>query len=354
MGADTEVLSAFGRRVHNDAQRLDEVICTVVAEFGSVSWVGPDRDRAMESAHELLRRSGQVRSRLQNAAEEIENHAQEQNRASDQASGSSGDSSRWPAIIELAPSLFDAAGAGSEGIGFGVQNFLTFGDDEFDPLDWVLGTAEEAAGWTWDNIGVPVVNGLASFGQAMIDNPAATGTMLLGLGMMALGAAGEGVGIALLPTGLVTFGGGTGAGGVVMVGSAELIAAGAAVTAAGGGILFAEAVNNPQSPASPRQPETYQPAAGGSGAPRPAGEVLGEMPAGKSPGVRTVGSDAELQASYDQTARGGEVIRRPGYRGEWVRQPDGTEIGLRESSRSGGRTIDVRHSDGTTEKVHIR
>ena len=125
--------------------------------------------------------------------------------------------------------------------------------DEFDPLDWVLGTAEEAAGWTWDNIGVPVVNGLASFGQAMIDNPAATGTMLLGLGMMALGAAGEGVGIALLPTGLVTFGGGTAAGGVVMVGSAELIAAGAAVTAAGGRILFAEAVNNPQFPTSPRQ-----------------------------------------------------------------------------------------------------
>ncbi|WP_246957433.1 hypothetical protein [Brachybacterium sp. Marseille-Q7125] len=46
---------------------------------------------------------------------------------------------------------------------------------DFDPLDWVLGTAEEAAGWTWDNIGVPVVNGIASFGQAMIDNPLATG-----------------------------------------------------------------------------------------------------------------------------------------------------------------------------------
>lgn len=153
--------------------------------------------------------------------------------------------------------------------------------------------------------------------------------------------------------GLVTLGGGTAAGGVVMVGSAELIAAGAAVTTAGGGILLAEATNNSQSPGSPRQPETHQPSSGG-GAPRPAGEVLGEIPTGKNPGVRTVGSDAELQASYDQMARGGEVIRRPGYRGEWVRQPDGTEIGLRESSRSGGRTIDVRHPDGTIEKVHIR
>lgn len=123
----------------------------------------------------------------------------------------------------------------------------------------------------------------------------------------------------------------------------------------GGGILLAEATNNPQSPASPRQPETHQPSSGG-GAPRPAGEVLGEVPTGKNPGVRTVGSDAELQASYDQMARGGEVIRRPGYREEWVRQPqpDGTEIGLSESSRSGGRTIDVRHPDGTTEKVRIR
>lgn len=233
-----------------------------------------------------------------------------------------------------------------------MQNWLAFGSNDFDPLDWLIGTAEEGLGWTWDNIGVPVVNGLASFGQAMIDNPDATAMMLLGLGTMAVGAAGEGVGIALLPTGAVSFGGGTVAGGAIMIGSAEIIAAGATVTALGGGILLSEAIGNPQTPATARQPQTYQPSSG-SGPPRPPRDVLGEMPAGNNAGVRTVGSDAELQTAYDQMARGGQVIRRPGYRGEWGRQPDGTEIGLRESSRSGGRTIDVRHPDGSTEKVHI-
>lgn len=78
------------------------------------------------------------------------------------------------------------------------------------------------------------------------------------------------------------------------------------------------------------------------------------MPPGKSKGVKTVGSDTELQTAFDDMARGGEVFRRPGYKGEWVRQPDGTEIGLRPDSASGGRTIDVIHPDGSKAKVHIR
>lgn len=349
-GADTTALLGIGADIRESAGQIDEVLSAAVSRLESTAWVGPDREIAVTSAHRLLDEARSVENRLHRTADEIDSHVEEQNSASDPDGDVAGNLSRWSEFFSLPPLV----GAEDLDLGSTAQDFLTFGDDDFDPLDWVLGTAEEAAGWTWDNIGVPVVNGIASFGQAMIDNPLATGTMILGLGIMAVGAAGEGVGIALLPTGLVTAGGGTAAGGVVMVGSAEIIAAGAAITAAGGGVLLAESANNPQSPASPRQPEAYQPSSGSGGAPRPAGEVLGEMPAGRSPGVRTVGSDAELQASYDQMARGGEIIRRPGYRGEWVRQPDGTEIGLRETSSSGGRTIDVRHPDGTTEKVHIR
>lgn len=230
---------------------------------------------------------------------------------------------------------------------------LTIGPDDFDPVDWALGTAKQAIGWTWDSIGVPVINSVASVGRAMIDNPGATALTLGRLALMGLGATGEGIGIALLPTGLVTAGGGTAAGAGVMIGSTELIVAGGAMATAGGMILLNEAAQNPQEVVHGSEPQTYRPSSGGGEPPRPARDVTGELPAGKSPGVKTVETDSQLQSTYDQMARGGEVISRPGYKGEWVRQPDGTEIGLREGSKSGGRTIDIRYPDGSTQKVHI-
>lgn len=345
-GADTDSIRTLETQLRAGAEDIDRMVREAVNKLEAAPWSGPDRDRAVVLAQALLRRTRTFHEQLQRRADDIRSHADEQDRVSEPDVAPT----EMANLLDRFSDLFPLSGSGE--LNNGMQNWLTFGSDDFDPLDWVVGTAEEAAGWAWDNIGVPVVNGLASLGQAMIDNPAATGTTLLGLGMMAVGATGEGVGIALLPTGLVSFGAGTAAGGAVMVGSAELVAAGAAVTAVGGGILLSEAVGNPQTPASRREPQTYQPSSG-SGSPRPPREVLDEMPPGRNPGVRTAGNDSELQVAYDQMARGGEVIRRPGYRGEWVRQPDGTEIGLRESSSSGGRTIDVRHPDGTTEKVHI-
>lgn len=43
----------------------------------------------------------------------------------------------------------------------------------------------------------------------------------------------------------------------------------------------------------------------------------------------------------------------PGYRGRWIGRSDGVRIGLRNASKSGGRTIDIRYPDGITGKVHI-
>ena len=90
------------------------------------------------------------------------------------------------------------------------------------------------------------------------------------------------------------------------------------------------------------------------------GDSLKGLPKGRSPGVRTVGSDAELDQVFEDMSRGGTPMQRPGYGGSSggraVRLPDGTEVGLRGGSDSGGRTIDVRYpgASGTGPKVHIR
>jgi RHS repeat-associated protein len=82
--------------------------------------------------------------------------------------------------------------------------------------------------------------------------------------------------------------------------------------------------------------------------------ILDSLPKGKQSGVHTVDSDVALQALFDQLSAGGIRISRPSYDGQWVRMNDGCEVGLRNSSTSGGRTIDVRSSDGISRwKVHI-
>lgn len=82
--------------------------------------------------------------------------------------------------------------------------------------------------------------------------------------------------------------------------------------------------------------------------------ILDALPRGKQGTVRTVESDAALQALFDQLSAGGTALSRPSYDGQWYRLDDGCEVGLRNSSVSGGRTIDVRSADGTARwKVHI-
>ncbi|WP_029893859.1 hypothetical protein [Nocardia brasiliensis] len=83
-------------------------------------------------------------------------------------------------------------------------------------------------------------------------------------------------------------------------------------------------------------------------------DIVESLPKGKNKGVRTVPGDEDVEALYDRLARNGEKIDWPNYDGEVVRLPDGTEIGLRGSSRSGGKTIDIKYPDGSVGKVHRR
>ena len=94
-------------------------------------------------------------------------------------------------------------------------------------------------------------------------------------------------------------------------------------------------------------------ATAGGGASRAVDDVLEGLARGRQPNVRTVGSDDELRSVYDELAQGGSPVDVPGYPGKWVERPDGVRIGIREESKTGGATIDIRHPDGSVQRVHI-
>jgi RHS repeat-associated protein len=84
-------------------------------------------------------------------------------------------------------------------------------------------------------------------------------------------------------------------------------------------------------------------------------EMLDDLARGKNSGVLTVSSPQELDAVYAHFANGGKVVEVGTYQGRVVQLPDGTRIGLRPDSKSGGATIDVWRAGETHtyQKVHI-
>jgi hypothetical protein len=67
---------------------------------------------------------------------------------------------------------------------------------------------------------------------------------------------------------------------------------------------------------------------------------------------RQLPNDEAVRELADDVMEGGTPIRRGDYPGRWVVAADGTKIGLREESDSGGPTIDVERRDGRTWKIH--
>lgn len=82
-------------------------------------------------------------------------------------------------------------------------------------------------------------------------------------------------------------------------------------------------------------------------------DVLGGLARGCNAGVRTVGSEAELQSTFETLTRGGSPTEWTGYKGNVIQRSDGVQVGFRPGSASGGATIDVRMLDGTMQKIHI-
>ena len=87
--------------------------------------------------------------------------------------------------------------------------------------------------------------------------------------------------------------------------------------------------------------------------------ILKELPKGKSKSgdVVTVKSDAELKALFAQLTQGGTPVTLPArYTGGvgGAKLPDGTQIWMRDTSVSGGATIDIKLPDAVKPlKIHI-
>ncbi|MEM7311461.1 MAG: RHS repeat-associated core domain-containing protein [Planctomycetota bacterium] len=83
------------------------------------------------------------------------------------------------------------------------------------------------------------------------------------------------------------------------------------------------------------------------------GEALGQLRSGSSSQIKLVDSPAELEGLFGKLSAGGQSLDGVNYPGRMVLLPDGTRVGIRSGSRSGGPTIDVHPPTGPRWKVHV-
>ncbi len=82
-------------------------------------------------------------------------------------------------------------------------------------------------------------------------------------------------------------------------------------------------------------------------------DIVDPLPPGKQPNVRELPTKVEIRALYAFLTQNGVPAPPSTYDGTARILEDGTRISLREDSRSGGPTIDIRFPDKTTMKVHL-
>jgi hypothetical protein len=82
-------------------------------------------------------------------------------------------------------------------------------------------------------------------------------------------------------------------------------------------------------------------------------DVVDPLPPGKQPHVRELPTSAQIRSLYDYLTQQGVPAPPSSYPGPERVLEDGTRISLRETSSSGGTTIDIRYPDGSTQKVHL-
>jgi RHS repeat-associated protein len=80
-------------------------------------------------------------------------------------------------------------------------------------------------------------------------------------------------------------------------------------------------------------------------------DALDGLRPGRSPNVYEVDSPEELQQIYDDLSRGGKSTDSS-YPGQEVELPNGTRVGMRETSKTGGATVDI--NTGTARyRIHL-
>jgi hypothetical protein len=82
--------------------------------------------------------------------------------------------------------------------------------------------------------------------------------------------------------------------------------------------------------------------------------IVDPLPPGKQPNVRELPTSDQIRALYDWLAQNGVPAPPSSYKGTESVLPDGTRIGIREDSSSGGTTVDINFGDGREGmKVHL-
>jgi hypothetical protein len=84
-------------------------------------------------------------------------------------------------------------------------------------------------------------------------------------------------------------------------------------------------------------------------------KALNLLPDGKNEPVKTLPTPEEIRKTFEdltQNAPEAPPTKKP-YKGTRRILDDGTKIGMREDSKSGGPAVDVTYPDGTKQKVHL-
>ncbi len=82
-------------------------------------------------------------------------------------------------------------------------------------------------------------------------------------------------------------------------------------------------------------------------------DIVDPLPPGEQPHVRQLPTSAEIRALYERLTENGTLATPPTYPGTSHLLEDGTRISIRETSSSGGTTIDIKYPDGSIQKVHL-
>ena len=83
------------------------------------------------------------------------------------------------------------------------------------------------------------------------------------------------------------------------------------------------------------------------------GGAIQGLRAGSSSRVKLVDSEDALEGLFGRLSAGGKPVQGSAYPGRLVELPDGTKVGIRATSTSGGPTIDIHPPSGPRLKVHV-
>ena len=81
--------------------------------------------------------------------------------------------------------------------------------------------------------------------------------------------------------------------------------------------------------------------------------IVDLLPPGRHPGVKTLPNARAIEALYGHLTENSLPGPASTYPGQWRVLSDGTKIGLRQTSKFGGPTVEIWYPDGMKSDVHL-